>query len=85
MKLFHTLVMNYQRVTVSLPKNVYQDLITLIGKGKVSNFVANATKRMVLDEKLSTISPVDAFLAHRDKLPKLNDKQITAAIRKGRM
>ncbi len=77
--------MNYQRVTVSLPKNVYQDLITLIGKGKVSSFVANATKKMVLDEKLTPGSPVDAFLSHRDKLPKLSDKQIMAAIRKGRM
>ena len=76
--------MNYQRITISLPNHVYEDLLTLIGKGKVSNFVAEATQIKLLDEKLTFKDPVKAFFAHRKDLPKLTHEQIMAAIRKGR-
>jgi len=84
MNIFHNYVMNYQRVTVSLPKNIYEDLISWIGKGKVSKFVAEATEDRLLEEKLAPKDPVEAFFAHRKNLPKLTTKQILAAIHKGR-
>lgn len=76
--------MNYQRITISLPSNTYTDVLAIAGKGNVSSFIANATKSMVLDKKLTITDPIDAFLAHRDKLPKLTDAQIMANIRRGR-
>lgn len=77
--------MNYQRVTVSFPVNVYEDLLALAGRGKVSSFVAEATESKLLEGKFEKKDPVEAFFAHRKDLPKLTDKQIMAAIRKGRM
>lgn len=68
-----------------MPVATYDDVVNLAGRGRVSSYIARAVKSMVLDEKLTPADPVDAFLAHRDKLPKLTDNQIMAAIRKGRM
>ena len=76
--------MNYQRVTVSLPKNIYEDLLKLIGKGKVSSFVAEATEEKILDKKIEPKDPIEAFLALRKKPKKISDSEIMAAIRKGR-
>jgi len=76
--------MNYQRITISLPNHVYEDLILLLGKGKVSNFVAEATEDKLLEKKLAPKDPIEAFLAHRKNLPKLTHSQIMTAIRKGR-
>ena len=76
--------MNYQRITVSLPKNVYEDLIKLIGKGRVSAFVADATEEKILDKKLEPKDPIETFLALRKKTKKISDSEIMAAIRKGR-
>jgi len=76
--------MNYQRVTVSLPKNIYEDLLKLIGKGKVSSFVAEATEEKILDKKIEPKDPIEAFLALRKKTKKISDSEIMAAIRKGR-
>ena len=76
--------MNYQRVTVSLPKDLFEDLINLIGKGKVSSFVAEATEEKILEKKLEPKDPVEAFLALRKKTKKLSDSEIMTAIRKGR-
>jgi len=76
--------MNYQRVTVSLPKNIYEDLLNLIGKGKVSSFVVEATEDKILEEKLTSKDPVKAFFELRKIAPKRTTKQILAAIRKGR-
>ena len=76
--------MNYQRVTVSLPKNIYEDLITLVGKGRISKFVAKATGEKLLDKKLEPKDPVKAFFALRKITPKLTHRQIMDAIHKGR-
>jgi len=77
--------MNYKRVTVSLPTYVYEDLVTLLPRGGISSFVAEATEDKVLEHKINKKDPVEEFLALRNGLPKLTDKQIFAAIRKGRM
>ena len=87
MNFIHNNVMNYHRVTVSLPKNIYEDLLSLYGKGKISSVVAEAVEKKVLEKKLKKEDPVEEFLSLREKLnlPKLSDKEIFAAIRKGRM
>lgn len=76
--------MNYQRVTVSLPKYIYEDLTALLPRGEISSFVAEATESKLLEEKFEKKDPIEAFFAHRKDLPKLTDRQIMAAIRKGR-
>ena len=76
--------MNYQRVTVSLPKDIYGELLRIIGKGKISSFVAEATEDKLLEEKIDKTDPIKAFFALRKITTKRTTKQILAAIRKGR-
>lgn len=76
--------MNYQRVTVSLPINVYEDLTTLLPRGEISSFVAEATESKLLEEKFEKKDPIEAFFALRKIAPRRTTKQILAAIRKGR-
>jgi len=76
--------MNYQRITISLPKNIYEDLLSLFGRGKVSGVVAEAVEEKILKKKLEPKDPVKAFLALRKVTPKLTHKEIMDAIHKGR-
>lgn len=73
--------MNTQRITVSLPKYLYEDLVQLIPAGRVSHFVAQAleNKLMEVDE-----DPIEEFIALRKKLPKAKKATILKAIKKGR-
>lgn len=84
MKVFHTISMNYQRLTVSLPYNVYEELVSVVGRGKVSPFVAEATESKLLEEKLRKKDPVAAFFSHKKGLPKRTHNEILAAVKKGR-
>ncbi|MEK7497451.1 MAG: hypothetical protein AAB656_00860 [Patescibacteria group bacterium] len=78
--------MNVQRVTISMPNNVYEQLLELAGKGKVSKFITEATEAKLLDERVSLKrDPVESFLALGKYMPKLTVRQIKAAINKGRM
>lgn len=77
--------MNTQRVTVSLPNNIYNDLINLLGKGKVSAFVAEATEEKLFEKKTEPKDPIEAFFALRKITTKRTTKQILSAIRRGRM
>jgi hypothetical protein len=76
--------MNTRRVTVSLPNYIYEDLLALIPRGGISGFVSEATEEKLLEKKLEPKDPVKAFLALRKVTPKLNDRQIMEAIRRGR-
>lgn len=76
--------MNYQRVTVSLPNYVYDDLLALIGKGKISNFVAEATQKRLLQQKIAPKKAIASFWALRDITPRRTIKQILDGIHKGR-
>ena len=76
--------MNFQRITVSLPNHIYEDLLRLLGKGNVSSFVAEATEAKLLEEKMEPKDPIEAFFALRKITTKRSFKQILAAIRKGR-
>jgi len=84
MKLFHNCVMNYQRITVSLPKSVYEDLLTLYGKGNISSLLAEVAQKRVLQDKLYKKTPVEEFFALRKITTKRTIKQILAGIHKGR-
>ncbi len=77
--------MNYQRITISIPNHVYDDLLTYIGKGNISGFAADVMSDRLLKNKMRPKDPVEAFLAHRKNLPKFTHEEIMAAIRKGRM
>lgn len=76
--------MNYQRLTVSLPYNIYEELVSVVGKGKVSPFVAEATESRLLEEKLRKKDLIGAFFSHKKTLPKLTHKEILSVIKKGR-
>lgn len=77
--------MNAQRVTISLPDYLYSQLKLLLNKGDLSSFIAEAAEEKLLEEKLAPKDPIKAFFAHKKKLPKITDKQIFAAVRKGRV
>ena len=84
MNIVHTQVMSYQRITVSIPKNIYKDLLNLYGKGKISKALTQAARRQVLEKKLEPSDPVEAFLQLRKITTKRTLKQILAGIKKGR-
>jgi hypothetical protein len=67
-----------------MPRDIYQELVSFLGKGQISRFVTEATEEKLLEKKLEPKDPVKAFLDLRKITPKLSDKQIMAAIRKGR-
>lgn len=73
--------MSMQRITVSLPKYIYEDLGERIPQGKVSSFVAQAVERKLLELKTD---PINEFIALRKKLPKKSRAEVLAAIKKGR-
>lgn len=76
--------MNTQRVTVSLPNYIYEDLLALVPKGDISGFVSEAMEGRLLEKKLEPKDPVKAFLSLRKVTSKLNDRQIMEAIKRGR-
>lgn len=82
--IYHTVSMNTQRVTVSLPDYLYTELRLMLGRGDLSSFMAEAAEEKMLDEKLTPKDPIKAFFAHKEYLPKLTTKQILVNIRKGR-
>lgn len=76
--------MNLQRITVSLPDYLYQQLIALAPSRKVSAFVAEAIEAKVCTIDKNDDDPVASFFALRDKLPKKKLATIMKAIHRGR-
>lgn len=76
---------NVQRITVSLPGYIYEKLVKQVPERQVSRFVANVLEKELIMQKEQTIDPIKDFIDLRKKLPKMSDKKIFAAIRKGRM
>lgn len=76
--------MNTQRITISLPHYIYENLIRRIKPGKVSRFITS-----LLEENIFTLKKqkdvVDDFFALRKMMPKKTRKEILAAIKKGRL
>lgn len=73
--------MSMQRITISLPKYLYEDLVQLIPPGRVSNFVAQAVERKLIE--LNT-NPIEEFINLRKKLPRKKKMVLLKAIEKGR-
>ncbi len=76
--------MNFQRVTVSLPKYIYEELSSLISKRQLSNFVTTVIEERILEHKSQTKDPISHFFSLREKTPKVSDTEILAAIKRGR-
>lgn len=78
----HNMSMNIQRITVSLPSYLYENLVRQMPAGQVSRFVAKAVEKELMKME---IEPIKEFIALREKLPKKNKAEIIEAIRKGRI
>ena len=76
---------NTQRVTVSLPSYIYDRLIKQVPERQVSRFVAGLLEEKLIVQKKQITDPIKDFVDLRSKLPKVSDKKIFAAIRRGRM
>lgn len=72
-----------QKISISVPNNLYENLLALLGKREVSKFIAEAIEEKVLEKKLG--GGVENFIALRAKLPKVVRKKILLAIEKGRI
>ena len=77
--------MNYQRITVSIPNHLYEDLITMVGKGKISAFVTESARKMILKKKTTPKEAISNFWSLREKAPRRTTKQILESIHKGRV
>jgi len=72
---------NTQRITISLPKYLYEDLVQLIPTGQVSSFVAQAVEEQLIEFESD---PFEEFMKLRKRFPKKQREEIIRAIRKGR-
>lgn len=77
--------MNIQRMTISLPDYLYQQLTKLLPPRKRSSFVAQIIEQEIWKIKV-TQDPIDDFFEFmkKNKLSKLKRTDILKAIRKGR-
>ncbi|OGG15423.1 hypothetical protein A2875_02330 [Candidatus Gottesmanbacteria bacterium RIFCSPHIGHO2_01_FULL_46_14] len=83
----HTINMNTQRITISLPENVYTLLSQQVSSGGVSQYVSETIHSRLIEETIKKKFKNDAvgdFLALRKETKKLPTKRILAAIHKGR-
>jgi len=74
--------MNTQRITISIPTYLYENLIRQLPAGKVSRFVAQAIEKELMKGETE---PIEEFIALREKLPKKHRAEIIKAIKKGRI
>ena len=74
--------MSMQRITISIPNYLYEDLIQQIPQRQVSRFTANALEKRLMDFNKD---PIKEFIALRKKLPKIKKQNILKAIQKGRV
>ena len=79
--------MNTQRITISLPDYLYDQLMANYGRGEVSKVMSEAAEKLLIEKKVETkTNPVDDFINFRNsvKFPKMTDRQIKKAINRGR-
>jgi hypothetical protein len=74
-----------QRVTISLPQYLYEQLVKTVPSRKVSAFVAKLLEEKIINLSLYKEDPVKKFFSLRKNLPKVSDEDIFAGINKGRM
>jgi len=71
-----------QRITISLPKYLYEDLIQRVPERGVSGFVAQAVESRLM---AADVDPIKEFIKLRERLPKIKRQGIIQAIKKGRL
>jgi hypothetical protein len=79
--------MNTQRLTISMPNYLYDQLMSNFGRGQVSQFISEATEKLMISRKIEAkTDPVEDFLNLKKEFdfPKLTAKQVKNAISKGR-
>lgn len=74
--------MNTQRITISLPKYLYDDLVKQVNKGQISGFITNILEKELTATKTD---PIDEFIKLREKLPQKKQEEIIKAIKKSRL
>ena len=72
--------MNTQRVTVSLPIYLYQQLTEKVKSGEVSGFIARAVEDKLMCTPESKEDAVTSFLKLRNKLPKFTKQVVILAL-----
>lgn len=69
-----------------MPDYFYNELKLYVSPGNVSRFFVEAAEEKILDKKMvKKDDPFGDFFALRRVAPKISDKQIMNAIKKGRM
>lgn len=85
--MYHTTDMNTQRITISVPENVYTLLTQQVVSGNVSQYISETIHRRLVENKMTKAlkkDPVEEFLALRKYTKKIPIKKILRAIHKGR-
>lgn len=79
--------MNTQRITISIPANIYALLTQQIDSGKISQYISETIHSRLVEETMKKKLKKDQaeeFLRLRKKTKKLPIKTILTAIHKGR-
>jgi hypothetical protein len=77
--------MNTRRITISLPNYLYDQLMAIYGRGRISRFISEVAERTIIAYKLEkTASPAEELLRLKKTLPKITSAKIFKAIAKGR-
>ena len=71
-----------QRITISVPEYLYENLVQQIPAGKLSRFAAQALEKELM--KFNT-NPIEEFVKLRKVLPKKKKGEILRAIQKERI
>ena len=83
----HTIDMNTQRITISIPANVYALLSQQVASGNVSQYISETIHSRLIENKLKQKlkkDPVEEFLALRKYTTKIPTNKILRAIHRGR-
>lgn len=79
--------MNIQRITISMPENIYGLLTQSVDSGNISRYISETVhSRLIAETMEKTIQkdPIDDFLALRNRTVKRSTKQVLNAIHTGR-
>lgn len=79
--------MNVQRITISVPENIYTLLTQQVASGSVSQYISETIHKRLVESKMTKVlnkDPVEEFLALRKYTKKIPIKKILGAIHKGR-
>lgn len=79
--------MNTQRITISLPGDVYGMLTQYVDTGNISKYISETVHSRLIEEAMKKTvqsDPVEDFLALRKRTVKRSTKHILRAIHTGR-